>query len=87
MLEEASNFPKVTVILRGYTYGKVSRIYELARNTNPQLDIAVDGGVNRGNIARLAACGARSFCAGSSVFGTESPNGAIDRLRALAMGR
>lgn len=69
------------------TYGKVSRIYELARNTNPQLDIAVDGGVNRGNIARLAACGARSFCAGSSVFRTESPNGAIDRLRALAMGR
>lgn len=74
-------------ILMDTTYGKVSRIYEMARNTNPRLDIAVDGGINKGNIARLAACGARSFCAGSSVFGAESPNGAIDRLRALAMGR
>lgn len=69
------------------TYGKVSSIYEMARTTNPRLEIAVDGGINKGNIARLAACGARSFCAGSAVFETESPNGAIDRLRALAMGR
>jgi len=48
------------------------------------IEIAVDGGVGRGNIQRLAAAGADTVIAGSSVFGSADPAAAIADLRSGA---
>ncbi len=47
--------------------------------------IAVDGGINLENIAEVAAAGAEHFVAGSAVFKSEDPAGAVAELRRKAM--
>jgi len=51
---------------------------------HPEARIAVDGGVSLKNIDRLAAAGARHFCAGSAISRVEDPAAAYARLMALA---
>ncbi|WP_372697798.1 ribulose-phosphate 3-epimerase [Arthrobacter sp. JSM 101049] len=43
--------------------------------------LQVDGGITRDTILRAAEAGADVFVAGSSVYGTEDPDAAIDALR------
>jgi ribulose-phosphate 3-epimerase len=47
--------------------------------------IQVDGGISAENIAQVAAAGADTFVAGSSVFGAPDRNEMISRLRTLAV--
>jgi len=47
--------------------------------------IQVDGGISAENISRVAAAGADTFVAGSSVFGAPDRNEMISRLRSLAV--
>ena len=51
---------------------------------NPRIE--VDGGIDAGNIAAVAAAGANVFVAGSSVFGREDRSCAIAELRGAAEG-
>ena len=51
---------------------------------NPRIE--VDGGIDAGNIAAVAAAGANVFVAGSSVFGCEDRSRAIAELRGAAEG-
>lgn len=51
------------------------------RETNPTIDIEVDGGVDYSTISLAAEAGANVFVAGSAVFGSECPADAIDTLR------
>jgi ribulose-phosphate 3-epimerase len=55
---------------------KISRLREIAGDRT--LDISVDGGVCRENVASLTRAGATTLVAGSAIFG------AVDRKRALA---
>jgi ribulose-phosphate 3-epimerase len=58
---------------------------EQARLGGRRIEIAVDGGVGRDNIQRLAAAGADTVVAGSSVFGSPDPAAAIADLKAAAL--
>ena len=75
-----------------YAVGKAERLRRLAdehaaRAGGRRIEIEVDGGVGRGNIARLAAAGVDTAVAGSSVFGAEDPAAEISRLRSAAGAR
>ena len=59
----------------------VRRLLDAAGNGAP---IEVDGGVDRGNIARLVAAGASIFVAGSSIFGQADAAAATRALRQAA---
>lgn len=47
---------------------KISRAYEYMKSTGKEIDIQVDGGINKETIKLCASSGANSFIAGSSVF-------------------
>jgi ribulose-phosphate 3-epimerase len=47
--------------------------------------IQVDGGISAENIAQVAAAGADTFVAGTSVFRASDRNEMISRLRTLAV--
>lgn len=48
------------------------------------LDIQVDGGIDRSTIGSVARAGANVFVAGSSVYGSADPTKEVDILRKLA---
>jgi ribulose-phosphate 3-epimerase len=48
--------------------------------------IEIDGGVDRDNIARVVAAGARVVVAGSAIFNTPDPERATRELKAAALG-
>lgn len=50
-----------------------------------QPQLCVDGGVNADTISSLAAVGVESFVSGTGVFGSETPDEQVDRLRRLAL--
>ena len=47
---------------------KITRLFELKRERNPDLVIQVDGGINESTIQAVAEAGAGSFVAGSNIF-------------------
>jgi ribulose-phosphate 3-epimerase len=63
---------------------KVLELREYARSSDLQILIQVDGGVAADTIEQCADAGADVFVAGSAVYGTDDPAGAIRRLRSLA---
>jgi ribulose-phosphate 3-epimerase len=66
------------------------RKIELARRRidacGKDIRLEVDGGINPGNIARIAAAGADTFVAGSAIFGKPDYKGAVDAMRAALRG-
>jgi ribulose-phosphate 3-epimerase len=66
------------------TVSKVSDAYSFAQECGHQLSIQVDGGITAENIERVAAAGADTFVAGTSIFQAADRNAEIDRLRTLA---
>jgi ribulose-phosphate 3-epimerase len=63
---------------------KVRRLHHGAREGGSRLSIEVDGGVDCGNAGLLCAAGAEILVAGTAVYGTEDPAGAIGKLREAA---
>jgi ribulose-phosphate 3-epimerase len=47
--------------------------------------VEIDGGIDRHNIARVVAAGARIIVAGSAVFHTPDPERATRELKAAAL--
>jgi len=75
-----------------YAVEKAERLRRLAdehraRSGGGRIEIEMDGGIGRGNIARLAAAGVDTAVAGSSVFGADDPAAEISRLRSAAGAR
>lgn len=75
-----------------YVVEKAERLRRLAdehraRSGGGRIEIEMDGGIGRGNIARLAAAGVDTAVAGSSVFGADDPAAEISRLRSAAGAR
>lgn len=62
---------------------KVQRLARRARERKLSFEIQVDGGVSPATIGELSAAGARSFVAGSAVFGTRDPRSAIAELKSV----
>jgi len=63
---------------------KISRTRALLDRTGGDIWLQVDGGVSTETIERCASAGADVFVAGSSVFGAEKADAAVERLRELA---
>ena len=62
---------------------KVKDLKELAENNNKKdLVIAIDGGVNTDNIAKIASTGVKMFIAGSAIFNTDDYGAVISNMRA-----
>ena len=64
-----------------YTVNKIRELREVAIESNPDLIIQVDGGVDVGNIRLLAQSGADCFVAGSAVFRNRAMAENMARLR------
>lgn len=61
----------------------IDKIRRLREAIPPRVAIEVDGGVDRGNIRRLAEAGADWFVAGSAVFGAGGPTSSAGVLQEL----
>ncbi len=64
---------------------KVRRLRFEAAEAGSGLAIEVDGGVDAGNAAPLAAAGAEILVAGTAIFGHANPAAAIGQLRDVAV--
>ena len=65
---------------RPFDESSIEKIKRL-RQMSSKIDIAIDGGINVGNIARVVDAGANIVVAGSGIFKTEDPVAAIKALR------
>jgi ribulose-phosphate 3-epimerase len=63
---------------------KTAAVRQLIERTGSTARIELDGGVDTGNIARLAAAGGSVFVAGGAVFGAPDPAAAVRALRDAA---
>ena len=63
---------------------KISRVRRLLDMTGNRAPVAVDGGVDRGNAARIVEAGAEILVAGAAVFGTPDAAAAVRALRTAA---
>ena len=57
---------------------------EIIRMMHPTINIEVDGGVNKNNIAEIVHAGANILCVGSAVFASGDPKQNILNLKELA---
>lgn len=63
---------------------KIAALYALANKKQLNIDIEVDGGINRKTVTEAAASGANIFVAGSAVFGAKDCAAEIELLRSAA---
>jgi ribulose-phosphate 3-epimerase len=64
--------------------GKIARLDQMRREMNPEMVIAVDGGVTEDNAAALAAAGADALIAGTAFFRAPDPAAAARKIKGLA---
>lgn len=64
--------------------GKATALRELIDGSGLDLDIQVDGGINRDTIVTAARAGVNNFVAGSSVFTCSDHRAEVSELRKLA---
>jgi len=64
---------------------KIQAVRALLDEAGNAAPIEVDGGIDEHTVARVVAAGADWIVAGSSVFGSEDPEAATRRLKALAL--
>ena len=65
---------------------KLREVRALLDRVGSTASIEVDGGVDAGNVARVAAAGAQIIVAGAAIFGTPDPERATRDLKAAALG-
>jgi len=63
---------------------KIRQVKQLRARYNATFRIEVDGGVDTANVAELAQAGTNTFVAGTSIFHTPDPAGAVREMRKLA---
>ena len=63
---------------------KVAAIRKFADENGYEIDIQVDGGIDKNTIGKAAAAGANIFVAGSALFRQTDYNKAVAELRAAA---
>lgn len=65
------------------TYTKIEKLRYMADDSNPDLIIEVDGGVDSSNAQKLVDKGANALVAGSFVFKSDDPSNTISNLKQL----
>jgi len=65
---------------------KVREVRALLDAAGNRAAVEIDGGIDRHNVARVVAAGARMIVAGSAVFNTPDPERAVRELKAAALG-
>jgi ribulose-phosphate 3-epimerase len=65
---------------------KVREMRELLDRAGSAAPIEIDGGIDRHNVARVVAAGARMIVAGAAIFHTPDPERATRELKAAALG-
>ena len=71
---------------QGYIEGselKVAQVVEMARESNPDLLIEVDGGIGVKTVERVCAAGADVIVCGNAVYAAEDPKAAIAEIEQL----
>jgi len=68
------------------TLEKIARVRNMIDARGLDIEIEVDGGVNSGTIADIAAAGTDVFVAGSAIFGSPDYAAAISEFRHLMKG-
>ena len=63
------------------SFEKVRRLRRLIDERGLSTRIEIDGGIDLNNIAAVVAAGAEIIVAGSAIFGTSNPEGAVRGLR------
>jgi ribulose-phosphate 3-epimerase len=64
---------------------KIAAARRMLDERAPHVELEVDGGIGTATIGAAASAGARTFCAGSALFGDRTDMaGAVSRLRATA---
>ena len=66
------------------TLDKARRLRRLAQEAGLAVEIAMDGGIDHGNIAQVVAAGVTVCVAGSAVFAAADPVARMSELRRLA---
>ena len=67
-----------------YVVDKARRLQQWAATSNPELVIAMDGGIGPDNVRRVVEAGVTLCVAGSAVFAQEDPTAAMRKLRRIA---
>ncbi len=68
------------------TLEKITRVRQLIDQSGRSIRLEVDGGIDTGNIAAIAAAGADTFVAGSSIFGSADYKQTLDAMRGALDG-
>jgi ribulose-phosphate 3-epimerase len=71
---------------QGYIEGsedKIAQVAALARESNPDLLIEVDGGIGEKTVERVCAVGADVLVCGNAVYAADDPKAAIARIAQL----
>jgi ribulose-phosphate 3-epimerase len=63
---------------------KARRLRDRIRSRGVKIEIAMDGGIDRDNIARVVAAGVDTCIVGSGIFGAEDPVAMMSELRMRA---
>ncbi|MDX2129918.1 MAG: ribulose-phosphate 3-epimerase [Chloroherpetonaceae bacterium] len=63
------------------SYEKVKKLNQLKMELNPELIIAIDGGISEKNASKVREAGAEALIAGSAVFKSKDPIEAVKKLR------
>ncbi len=63
---------------------KARRLRELIRESGTAVEIAMDGGIDRGNIGDVVAAGVEVCIVGSGIFAADDPVATMSKLRTLA---
>ncbi len=66
------------------TYERIRKLHQMKEETNPDLLIEVDGGVDTHNAAKLVGSGVNVLVAGSTVFRSDNPLQTISELKHLS---
>lgn len=66
------------------TMAKVRQVRDYIDANGLDVDVQVDGGVNRATIQEAARAGANVFVAGSAIYGAQDPASEVNALRDLA---
>ena len=69
------------------TINKIKELKSMIDERGLEIDIEVDGGVKASNIKEVVDAGANIIVGGSSIFGHDDINKAVEDLRNAAQGK
>ncbi len=63
--------------------GKIRKLHEMRQQVNPQMVIAIDGGITEENAQEVVSAGADALIAGTAFFKSADPAGTAAKIRAM----